>query len=200
MNVYEKLQKCRVELQNTTLKKSGHNKFAGYTYFELGDFLPTINKLCLENKLLTVTKFDSEIATLEVINAEAPEEKVVFTSPQGSAQLKGCHDIQNIGAVETYQRRYLMMLAFEIVEGDALDPTVGQDKSQSKEKQTLKRETTDKQLDELYSVAQKAGYDMQAVDKQVKKKFGCKTIEMPLTHYNVMLNGYKKLLEEKEGK
>lgn len=166
----------------------------------MGDFLPTINKLCLENKLLTVTKFDSEIATLEVINAEAPEEKVVFTSPQGSAQLKGCHDIQNIGAVETYQRRYLMMLAFEIVEGDALDPTVGQDKSQSKEKQTLKRETTDKQLDELYSVAQKAGYDMQAVDKQVKKKFGCKTIEMPLTHYNVMLNGYKKLLEEKEGK
>ena len=41
---------------------------------------------------------------------------------------------------------------------------------------------------------------MQAVDKQVKKKFGCKTIEMPLAHYTVMLNGYKKLLEEKEGK
>lgn len=200
MNVYEKLQKCRVELQNTTLKKSGHNKFAGYTYFELGDFLPTINKLCLENKLLTVTRFDSEIATLEVINAEAPEEKVVFTSPQGGAQLKGCHDIQNIGAVETYQRRYLMMIAFEIVEGDALDPVVGQDKPDSKAKQPIKRETTDKQLDELYVIAQKAGYDMQAVDKQVNKKFGCKTIEMPLIHYTTMLNGYKKLLEEKAGK
>lgn len=200
MNVYEKLQKCRVELQNTTLKKSGQNKFAGYTYFELGDFLPTINKLCLENKLLTVTRFDSEIATLEVINAEAPEEKVVFTSPQGSAQLKGCHDIQNIGAVETYQRRYLMMIAFEIVEGDALDPIVGQDKTDGKGKQVPKRETTDAQLDELYSVAQKAGYDMKKVDSLVNKKHGCKTIEMSLTQYTEVLNGYKKLLVEKEGK
>lgn len=197
MNVYEKLQKCRVELQNTELKKSGNNKFAGYKYFELGDFLPTINKLCMEHKLLTVTTFNSELATLEVINAEAPEEKVTFTSPQGQAQLKGCHEIQNIGAVETYQRRYLMMLAFEIVEGDALDPTVGAD---NKNKQPVKRETTDAQLDELYSIAQKAGYDIKKVDAQVSKKFGCKTIEMPLIHYTVMLNGYKKLLDEKEGK
>lgn len=59
---------------------------------------------------------------------------------------------------------------------------------------------TENQLDELYDIAKKTGYDMQAVDKQVKKKFGCKTIEMPLAHYTVMLNGYKKLLEEKEGK
>ena len=64
----------------------------------------------------------------------------------------------------------------------------------------IKRETTDAQLDELYSVAQKAGYDIKKVDAQVQKKFGCKTIEMPLAHYTVMLNGYKKLLNEKEGK
>lgn len=64
----------------------------------------------------------------------------------------------------------------------------------------VKRETTDAQLDELYSIAQKAGYDIKKVDSQVQKKFGCKTIEMPLAHYTVMLNGYKKLLEEKEGK
>lgn len=40
MNIYKKLQKCRVDLQNSNLKKSGNNKFAGYSYFELGDFLP----------------------------------------------------------------------------------------------------------------------------------------------------------------
>lgn len=194
MNVYEKLQKCRVELQSTALKKSGHNKFAGYTYFELGDFLPTINKLCMENKLLTVTTFNNELATLEVINAEAPEEKVVFTSPQGQAQLKGCHEIQNIGAVETYQRRYLMMLAFEIVEGDALDPLVG--KEEPKEKHSSKRETTDKQLDELYKVAQDAGYGMEKVDAQVKKRFGCKLKELNKAQYEVVLNGYKNMKQE----
>ncbi|MNP43870.1 ERF superfamily protein [compost metagenome] len=50
---------------------------------------------------------------------------VEFTSPMGSAALKGCHEVQNIGAVETYQRRYLYVTALEIVEHDALDSTTG---------------------------------------------------------------------------
>ena len=50
---------------------------------------------------------------------------VVFTSPMGSANLKGCHMVQNIGAVETYQRRYLYTVAMAIVEHDALDATTG---------------------------------------------------------------------------
>ena len=42
MKVYKKLIDVRNELQTMTLTKSGHNKFAGYKYFELGDFLPAI--------------------------------------------------------------------------------------------------------------------------------------------------------------
>jgi hypothetical protein len=42
-----------------------------------------------------------------------------------SAALKGCHDVQNLGAVQTYLRRYLWTNAFEIVEHDALDATTG---------------------------------------------------------------------------
>jgi hypothetical protein len=45
----------------------------------------------------------------------------------GSAALKGCHEVQNIGAVETYQRRYLWVTALEIVEHDALDSSEGVD-------------------------------------------------------------------------
>ena len=44
-NVYGKLSKIRLELQNRQLKKSGQNKFAGFKYYELGDILPTINEL-----------------------------------------------------------------------------------------------------------------------------------------------------------
>jgi hypothetical protein len=50
---------------------------------------------------------------------------VTFTSPMSSAALKGCHDVQNLGAVQTYLRRYLWTNAFEIVEHDALDATTG---------------------------------------------------------------------------
>jgi hypothetical protein len=103
------------------MKKSGHNKFAGYQYFELGDFLPEINKLFAELKLCSVVSFGKDLAELKVINIEKPEEVVTFTSPMADANLKGCHPIQNLGAVETYNRRYLYVSALEIVEHDALD-------------------------------------------------------------------------------
>lgn len=124
MNIYEKLQCMRVDLQSMNLKKSGNNKFAGYSYYELGDFLPHINNLMMKYKVTSLVSF-GERATLTLVNAEKPEETITFESPMESAQLKGAHPIQNLGAVETYSRRYLYMTAFEIVESDALDATQG---------------------------------------------------------------------------
>jgi len=105
MNVYEKLQHARIKLQNMELKKSGNNKYAGYVYFELQDFLPQINELLLEYMLFSQITFNKEFATLKIINIEKPEEIIEFTSPMAEASLKGCHPIQNMGAVETYQIR-----------------------------------------------------------------------------------------------
>lgn len=107
------------------MKKSGHNKFAGYQYFELGDFLTPIQKIFGEVGLCGVVSFTSDLATLRVVDVDSPKEWVEFTSPMGSAALKGCHEVQNIGAVETYQRRYLYVTALEIVEHDALEAVTG---------------------------------------------------------------------------
>lgn len=123
MNVYQKLQQARISLQNTKLAKSRHNKFAGYMYFELGDFLPTTQSLFNDIGLCGTVCFTSDLATLSIFNIDKPEQVILFTSPMGSAALKGCHEVQNIGAVETYQRRYLWVVAMEIVEHDALDAT-----------------------------------------------------------------------------
>ena len=120
MNVYQKLNKARLELQGTELTKSGHNKFAGYKYFELGDFLPTINRIFDKVGLCGVISFGSELATLTIVSVDDGS-KIEITSPMADAQLKGCHPIQNLGAVETYTRRYLWVTAMEIVEHDALD-------------------------------------------------------------------------------
>jgi hypothetical protein len=120
MSVYIKLNLVRIELQSSQLAKSGHNKFAGYKYFELGDFMPTVNTLFNKHKLCGVVSFVSDLATLTITDAEDGSQ-VVITSPMGSANLKGCHEVQNIGAVETYQRRYLWVAALEIVEHDVLD-------------------------------------------------------------------------------
>jgi hypothetical protein len=128
--VYAKLQKARMKLQAAPIKKSGHNKFAGYQYFELGDFLPTINEIFNELGLCSVISFDKELATLRIIDTDNGG-AITFTSPMADANLKGCHPIQNLGAVETYSRRYLYVTALEIVEHDALDATTGQESPKS---------------------------------------------------------------------
>ena len=120
MGVHKKLMDARILLQQAPLKKSGHNKFAGYSYFELGDFLPTINQIFSRVGLCGVVSFDKELATLTITDTEDNTE-IKLTSPMADANLKGCHPIQNLGAVETYTRRYLWVSAMEIVEHDALD-------------------------------------------------------------------------------
>lgn len=126
MSVYKKLQDARIKLQNTELKKSGHNKFAGYKYFELGDFLPAIQNICADMGLCGVISFNHEMAFLQITDVEDGT-SIMFTSPMSSAALKGCHDVQNLGAVQTYLRRYLWVNAFEISEHDALDAVMGSD-------------------------------------------------------------------------
>ena len=119
-SVHKKLIAARISLQEAPLKKSGHNKFAGYSYFELGDFIPTITEIFYNIGLCGVVSFGKELASLTITDTEDGSE-IVLTSPMAEANLKGCHPIQNLGAVETYTRRYLWVSAMEIVEHDALD-------------------------------------------------------------------------------
>lgn len=170
-NIYSKMQKARCEFQEKPLKKSGHNKFAGYHYFELGDFLPTINSLLEKYNLCSNISFDNDMATLTIVNAENTDEKLVFTSPMSNANLKGCHDVQNLGAVQTYLRRYLWVNAFEIVESDGLDATTGKDDKPSKTKANVNAAKIMKLIERKYvnevAVQQhvKTAYGVDAYDK-----------------------------------
>lgn len=107
--------------QEANVKKSGQNKYAGYTYFELNDILPICNKICNEIKAVCVLNFTETVATLQFIDCEKTDDVITFTSPMSEATLKGCHKVQNLGAVETYIKRYLYQNCFEIAENDALD-------------------------------------------------------------------------------
>ena len=120
MTVHKKLMQARVKLQATEMKKSGLNKFAGYSYFELGDFIPHIQTIFNEIGLCGVVSFDTTHATLCITDVDDGTQ-IVITSPMAEANLKGAHPIQNLGAVESYQRRYLWMTAMEIVEHDIID-------------------------------------------------------------------------------
>lgn len=124
MSVHKKLMQARLKLQATELKKTGHNKFAGYHYFELGDFLPAVQQIFADLGLCGVISYETDIAKLCITDTEDGT-AIVITSPMSTAALKGCHEVQNLGAVQTYIRRYLWVAAMEIVEHDALDATTG---------------------------------------------------------------------------
>jgi hypothetical protein len=125
MNVYQKLNAARAKFHTAKLKKSGHNKFANYYYFELGDFVIPALEIFNDVGLTSVISFDVDVAQMSIINTDKPEETIIIQSPMSSAALKGCHEVQNLGAVQTYLRRYLWVAALEIVEHDALDATTG---------------------------------------------------------------------------
>jgi hypothetical protein len=129
-------------LQGTKLNKSGHNKFAGYYYFELGDFLPAVQNIFADLKLCGVVSFGAEMATLTITDTEGGT-SLEITSPMSTAALKGCHEVQNLGAVQTYIRRYLWVAALEIVEHDALDATTGSEKPKKESAKSVSRSVWD---------------------------------------------------------
>lgn len=140
MNVYARLAKARVMLQKKALKKSGENKYAGFKYFELADFLPSVNEIFAEVGLcsqfyITTEKTENlapegyepyytdmpSVAYLEIINTDMPSQSVTFSSAIAEAAMKGASPIQQLGSVHTYMRRYLWLEAMEITECDGVD-------------------------------------------------------------------------------
>jgi len=156
MSIYEKLLKARIELHSTKLKKTGKNAFSGYDYFELEDIMPKILELMDKYKFIGIVSYTNELATLTLLDCEKPEDKIIFTSPMSTANLKGCHDVQNLGAVETYERRYLYITAFEIIENDILDRTHNKNETEWKVKSastTMKSgKYAGKTIEEIYAI------------------------------------------------
>lgn len=126
MNVYKKLTQARLKLLTAEMKKSGHNKFAGYHYFELGDFIPSIHKIFDELGLCGVFTFENSSATLTIHDTDG-NGSIVFSSPVVSATkvekdgTQKPESIQDMGGKHTYFRRYLWLMALEITEHDSID-------------------------------------------------------------------------------
>jgi hypothetical protein len=177
MKVYKKLIDARNQLQRKELTKSGHNKFAGYKYFELADFLPTVQEIFEDVGLVDVISFTLETATMTLYCVEDGS-SIVFTSPMGSASLKGCHEVQNIGAVETYQRRYLYTTAMAIVEHDALDATTAKEEVKVSPPKILAEATkpteipvgiTPQQISSINALVEQTGTDVAKMLDHFKK-------------------------------
>jgi hypothetical protein len=120
MSVYKKLQEARVILHKTQLNKSGKNKFAGFSYFELADFIPQITEIFNRLGLCGIVSFTADTAYLTVHETEG-DGFVTFTSPLVLAENAKGQAIQSLGSTHTYFRRYLWLMCMEIIENDVID-------------------------------------------------------------------------------
>lgn len=123
MSVHEKLMNIKFELLDCEIKKSGHNQFGKFDYYELKDMLPPVTRLCKKYRCLTHVDFpDTEYVILTLINVDDPEDTISVTSPRPPLkELQRMNIIQSEGSYQTYLRKYSYMAMFDITEHDTID-------------------------------------------------------------------------------
>lgn len=158
LNLYQKLNKVRLEFINAGVQKSGHNQSQGYYYFELEDIVPVATTLFDKYDLFLEMSIFQDEAFATVIDAETvgQDEGVtqhIFTLyydrmlPILNKEGKEVTNrLQLTGSTQTYLRRYLYMLVLDLVENDVIDatpPKKSYTQATQSQRNTLKEELTD---------------------------------------------------------
>jgi hypothetical protein len=132
MNVYQKLIKARAMFLKAGVEKSGKNMHLAFKYFELTDIVPQATKIFEEVGLISVVTLSTDMATMAIHNCDSPDETIYFTTPFNqiapiisNAGKQATNEMQALGSSITYIRRYLYMIALDIVEKDEMEGNLG---------------------------------------------------------------------------
>lgn len=124
MNIYEKINAVRVALLKSGIakEKSGNNNY--YKYIDLPQIEGIITEECNKVGLLTLIDFPDGHATMTAIDLEKSDISSVTISVPCDASMvdiRGSQQIQKVGGMMTYMRRYLYMQMFAISEHDSVE-------------------------------------------------------------------------------
>lgn len=122
MNIWQKLLNVRDEFARGEVKRSGKNMQLSSLFYELTDIVPVARPLFNQYRLLPLVTVASGKATMTIVDVDFPEERLIFElDVQTYDGNKAVTPPQAYGAVVTYYRRYLYMIALDIVEADYLE-------------------------------------------------------------------------------
>lgn len=151
LNLNESIIKIRVKLQNSKIKKTGKNKFAGFEYYELGDFLPKLNELMLEENINDLFTIENDEVKLILMKGEEKQEYKmpfrIFETPLTKDGKQSMQDIQYLGALNTYYKRYLYLNAFGITDGEVIDSMNSEEIKKPIKQETKEILITEKQIE-----------------------------------------------------
>lgn len=166
MTLNESIIKIRVKLQNSKIKKSGKNKFAGFEYYELGDFLPKLNELMLEENINDLFTIENDEVKLILMKGEEKQEYKmpfrIFETPLTKDGKQSMQDIQYLGALNTYYKRYLYLNAFGITDGEVIDSMNSEEIKKPIKQETKEILITEKQIELI------KGLDQERVKKALE--------------------------------
>ena len=198
MGIQQKLLNVQTTLN---APKNQYNSFGKYNYRNCEDILEALKPYLKENGL--TIKFDdsiemvgdrfyvksvvtlTDIETGEVVNnaAYAREEE----------SKKGMDGSQVTGASSSYARKYALNGMFCIDDNKDSDSTNKHGKDKEDTSSYTSNGINDKQIKRLYAIANKAGYDAEAIKGLIKKKYNKEIKELTKAEYDHVCNG----LEEK---
>lgn len=115
-----KLSLVRQEVSKK-LTKTGVNSYAGYDFFELSDLVNPIEEACVAHKSMYYISIKDNVAILKFVDLESHNYVEISAPFVHEGAVHKATAIQCVGASLTYYRRYLLMLAFNIVEADKVD-------------------------------------------------------------------------------
>lgn len=122
-NVYQKLSIVRALWLGVDIKKSGVNKHAEFTYFELEDIIPEATAILSKQHCLFLVSFPEGRAIGEFVDTDTGE-KITFEAPftliADPAKFR-MNEVQGAGAAVTYYRRYLYALMLDLIDPDKID-------------------------------------------------------------------------------
>lgn len=154
MSVKERVTRISSEL---VVIKTGFNEYSKYLYITPEDLFTPLKPLLLKYRLSMLynvrrTRDGRNEAVLRIEDFDTDVGRLIYTMNVGDITLKSANEVQSMGGLRTYCKRYLVMDAFNVVENsDDLDSkdTAPDDKKSKKE---AKKDPTNEAKTELQTI------------------------------------------------
>jgi hypothetical protein len=138
--IHLRITQLRNKLATADIKKSGHNEFSGFRYYELKDFLPYLNKFCEELNISHTLQIHPDKASIIFYNCENQTDNTeisIMVPPvllqeifaqrfvDRAGKQKEPNFPQLYGSILTYIKRYAYIMALDLCEGDNIELNIG---------------------------------------------------------------------------
>ena len=191
MNVYEKLMTVQTKLR---APKGQYNSFGRYSYRSCEDILEALKPLLAEVKAIVNVSDEVKLigdryyveATAMFLDVETGDSVVARALAREDETKKGMDLAQVTGSVSSYARKYALNGLFAIDDNKDPDSTNkhGKDDDVKVNMTPVNKCISDKQLNRLYAIGSKAGYDKNIVYGVTKKTLTCEPKNMTKEQYD----------------